>query len=52
MEDPSKSEYMAAFSNRAMLPKGIHNVRPHIENVDNVPLLVPLFTDSDPESTR
>lgn len=30
--------------NRARLPKGIENVRPHLENVDNVPLLVPLFT--------
>ncbi|XP_066546024.1 transmembrane protein 94-like [Amia ocellicauda] len=31
--------------NRAKLPKGIENVRPHLENIDNVPLLVPLFTD-------
>ena len=31
--------------NRAKLPKGIKLIRPHIENVDNVPLLVPLFTD-------
>ncbi|MCI4393512.1 hypothetical protein PGIGA_G00158140 [Pangasianodon gigas] len=31
--------------NRAKLPKGIENVRPHLENFDNVPLLVPLFTD-------
>uniref|UniRef100_A0A8C1PEG7 Transmembrane protein 94 n=1 Tax=Cyprinus carpio TaxID=7962 RepID=A0A8C1PEG7_CYPCA len=31
--------------NRAKLPKGIENVRPHLENTDNVPLLVPLFTD-------
>ena len=30
---------------RAKLPKGVHNVRPHLKNVDNVPLLVPLFTD-------
>ncbi|XP_016359362.1 transmembrane protein 94-like [Sinocyclocheilus anshuiensis] len=31
--------------NRAKLPKGIENVRPHLEDIDNVPLLVPLFTD-------
>ncbi|XP_048869215.1 transmembrane protein 94-like [Brienomyrus brachyistius] len=31
--------------NRAKLPKGMQNIRPHLENVDNVPLLVPLFTD-------
>ena len=30
---------------RAKLPKGIKLIRPHIENTDNVPLLVPLFTD-------
>ncbi|MGH0117033.1 UNVERIFIED_CONTAM: hypothetical protein FKN15_024978 [Acipenser sinensis] len=36
--------------NRAKLPKGIENVRPHLENIDNVPLLVPLFTDCTPET--
>ena len=30
---------------RAKLPKGIERIRPHISHVDNVPLLVPLFTD-------
>ncbi|XP_071964602.1 transmembrane protein 94-like isoform X2 [Antedon mediterranea] len=38
--------------NRAKLPRGIRNIRPHLENVDNVPLLVPLFTDVTPETTR
>lgn len=33
------------MSNRAKLPRGIENIRPHIEQVDNVPLLVSLFTD-------
>ena len=28
-----------------MLPKGIANIRPHLRDVDNVPLLVSLFTD-------
>ncbi|CAB1338150.1 unnamed protein product, partial [Coregonus sp. 'balchen'] len=36
--------------NRAKLPRGIHQVRPHLKNIDNVPLLVPLFTDCTPES--
>lgn len=40
------------MSNRAKLPKGIDNIRPHLENVDNVPLLVSLFTDCTPEATR
>ena len=43
----SLSSVINAFQSyiRAKLPKGIHNVRPHLKNVDNVPLLVPLFTD-------
>ncbi|XP_072415991.1 transmembrane protein 94-like isoform X3 [Chiloscyllium punctatum] len=36
--------------NRAKLPRGIENIRPHLEHVDNVPLLVPLFTDCTAES--
>lgn len=39
------------ISNRAKLPEGIENIRPHLENVDNVPLLVSLFTDCTPETT-
>ncbi|KAM3721316.1 Transmembrane protein [Dirofilaria immitis] len=35
------------FPNKAKLPSGIENIRPHLENVDNVPLLVNLFTDCD-----
>ena len=37
---------------RARLPKGIDNVRPHITSVDNVPLLVPLFTDCTTEAVQ
>lgn len=33
------------MSNRAKLPRGIDKIRPHIEMIDNVPLLVSLFTD-------
>uniref|UniRef100_UPI00358ED6AC endoplasmic reticulum magnesium-transporting P-type ATPase isoform X1 n=1 Tax=Myxine glutinosa TaxID=7769 RepID=UPI00358ED6AC len=36
-------------SNRAKLPRGIENIRPHLANIDNVPLLVPLFTDCTPD---
>ena len=40
------SIYQATMSHiRAKLPTGIENIRPHIENVDNVPLLVSLFTE-------
>eukprot|EP00118_Oscarella_pearsei_P027969 m.1516 g.1516 ORF g.1516 m.1516 type:complete len:1254 (+) comp7013_c0_seq1:20-3781(+) len=41
------SDYQLPYGtrNQARLPRGIHNVRPHLEKVDNVPLLVSLFTD-------
>ena len=38
--------------NRARLPKGIDQVRPHLKYVDNVPLLVPLFTDCTTDTIR
>lgn len=40
------------MSNRAKLPKGIENIRPHLDTVDNVPLQVSLFTDCTPELTH
>ncbi|XP_072932217.1 transmembrane protein 94 [Epargyreus clarus] len=40
------------MSNRAKLPRGIENIRPHIEQVDNVPLLVSLFTDCTASSVH
>ncbi|XP_053607404.1 transmembrane protein 94 isoform X2 [Plodia interpunctella] len=40
------------MSNRAKLPRGIENIRPHIEKVDNVPLLVSLFTDCNARSVH
>ncbi|XP_048482654.1 transmembrane protein 94 [Plutella xylostella] len=40
------------MSNRAKLPRGIENIRPHIAQVDNVPLLVSLFTDCTARSVR
>ncbi|XP_046406252.1 transmembrane protein 94 isoform X2 [Ischnura elegans] len=40
------------MSNRAKLPRGIEKIRPHLEQIDNVPLLVSLFTDCTPSATR
>ncbi|XP_034473456.1 transmembrane protein 94 isoform X4 [Drosophila innubila] len=40
------------MSNRAKLPRGIEKIRPHLEQVDNVPLQVSLFTDCSAEATR
>ncbi|XP_040573860.1 transmembrane protein 94 [Lepeophtheirus salmonis] len=39
------------MSNRAKLPQGIENIRPHLKNMDDVPLLVSLFTDCTPATT-
>lgn len=38
--------------NKAQLPTGVSRVRPHLEEVDNVPLLVSLFTDCDSEVNK
>lgn len=37
---------------QARLPHGIAAIRDHIESVDNVPLLVSLFTDATPATTK
>ena len=55
-DDSSLSSSILSFFNstmsniRAKLPKGIKNIRPHIDEVDNVPLLVSLFTDCNAET--
>ncbi|KAH8864947.1 Transmembrane protein 94 [Schistosoma japonicum] len=36
--------------NKSRLPCGIDNIRPHLENIDNVPLQVSLFTDCTPKA--
>lgn len=36
---------------KAQLPKGVENIRHHLDNnIDNVPLHVPLFTDSSKQA--
>ena len=40
------------MNNRAQLPAGIENIRPHLDKMDNVPLLVSLFTDCNSDTTR
>ena len=37
------------YSFAAKLPHGIKAIRNHLETVDNVPLLVSLYTDATPE---
>ena len=50
ISDTSSTDTMLQYdmSNRAQLPCGIQNIRPHLDNMDNVPLLVSLFTDCTP----
>ncbi|PAV68175.1 hypothetical protein WR25_19341 isoform K [Diploscapter pachys] len=47
----SDEDKVAPIPNKAQLPTGIDEVRPHLEAVDNVPLLVGLFTDCNTTST-
>lgn len=51
-EDPHRmvSNY-ADWDVNAKLPHGIESVRTHLQEVDNVPLLVSLFTDVTKETT-
>ncbi|VDM26257.1 unnamed protein product [Toxocara canis] len=59
-DSPSKPSLMSwsdevapmVLPNKAQLPSGIENIRPHLQNVDNVPLLVNLFSDSDHHTSR
>ncbi|WKX90007.1 hypothetical protein Q1695_009109 [Nippostrongylus brasiliensis] len=43
---------VAVPPNKARLPTGIGAVRPHLEQVDNVPLLVGLITDCTPQANQ
>ncbi|XP_062508635.1 transmembrane protein 94-like isoform X2 [Corticium candelabrum] len=54
MEELSEdTDFDTVFMNyKARLPRGIKQIRPHLENVDNVPLQVSLFTDCKPHATR
>ncbi|XP_048256879.1 transmembrane protein 94-like [Haliotis rufescens] len=50
--DNTDDSLTGALDNRAKLPRGIENIRPHLASTDNVPLLVNLFTDCTPEATQ
>ncbi|CAH8871227.1 unnamed protein product [Trichobilharzia szidati] len=47
-QDRTMSEMLTA--NKSRLPCGIESIRPHLENIDNVPLQVSLFTDCSPKA--
>ncbi len=42
--------YVAAYDMNARLPKGVENIRNHLQNVDDVPLHVSLFADCQRDS--
>ncbi|KJH53381.1 hypothetical protein DICVIV_00505, partial [Dictyocaulus viviparus] len=42
---------VSAHPNKARLPTGISAIRPHLDHVDNVPLLVGLITDCTPSTS-
>jgi hypothetical protein len=46
--DPNRYEWDV----KARLPHGVEAIKHHINAVDNVPLLVSLFTDSTPDTIR
>lgn len=46
--DPNRYEWDV----KARLPHGVEAIKHHIQAVDNVPLLVSLFTDSTPDTIR
>eukprot|EP01041_Mallomonas_annulata_P005454 gene5454-10961_t len=52
-EDPHRyiSNY-ADWDVKARLPHGVEAIKRHLKEVDNVPLLVSLYTDSKPKSIR
>ncbi|KAJ2715759.1 hypothetical protein H4R19_001022 [Coemansia spiralis] len=44
--------YVEDHDIKARLPRGIENIRPHLEEVDDIPLQISLFAECTPESTR
>ena len=53
LRDPHRyiSQY-ADWDVHARMPHGIQDIKKHLKEVDNVPLLVSLYTDSTPSTTR
>lgn len=36
---------------KSKLPRGVHNIRPHLRDVDDIPLHISLFAECEPSST-
>lgn len=50
--DDCGTGYLQSHDIKARLPRGIDKIRPHLENVDDIPLHVSLFAECAPEATR
>ncbi|KAJ1984624.1 hypothetical protein H4R34_000527 [Dimargaris verticillata] len=44
--------YLEDHDIKAQLPRGIENIRPHLENVDDIPLQVSLFAEANWQAVR
>ncbi|KAN0019353.1 hypothetical protein ACTFIU_002561 [Dictyostelium citrinum] len=51
LRDPAPNEVIVP-DGPSRLPKGISSIRQHLEEVDNVPLLVPMFSDCNKANTK
>jgi len=50
--DKDSSGYQELHDIKAQLPRGIENIRSHIENVDDIPLHVSLFAECTPSAIK
>ncbi|KAG0019992.1 hypothetical protein BGZ80_004937 [Entomortierella chlamydospora] len=46
----ASSGYLESYDIKAQLPRGIENIRPHLESVDDIPLHVSLFAECGAEA--
>lgn len=51
LNDDAIEDELGYVENKAHLPRGISKIRSHLERVDDVPLLVPLFSGSSPQAS-
>ncbi|KAJ3342440.1 hypothetical protein HDU93_002198 [Gonapodya sp. JEL0774] len=52
LSDDSEGGYRELHDIKARLPRGIVNIRHHLQEVDDIPLHVSLFAECSPESTE
>jgi len=52
LNDGEVDFYSPTWDKKAKLPHGVQEVKTHLDEVDNVPLLVSLFTDVTCETSK